>query len=231
MRLWDSDALRNLGKILGLRTKLPERIDFQDDLVQVTLDPLWEIRRALALPRAGGGFFTARIENGPHAVGVDTIISTVDPYDLNNSGNTAVTYTDPEYPVPVPEELDVWLIACTASVKAGAGNFSSGSLHYLIDANSMGWRTDDTSAIATGDFLRLYANEVAGPVFTLLVGPDLTPDFLFQRPYRLPRARVFDSSTVRGLRFTTENTGGTPTYRLDMLFGLFPAGMGQDMVP
>lgn len=213
MKEFDSPGLRELHRVLEMSKGPPQFVDYQDELVQqaVGLNPF--LRRALA-PGIGGGIFTASMLN-TH-VGSDTIVTDVNPH------TPGTTFVGDEYPDPVPDNLDVWLLAAHSINVTAPGDFGGGSLSLLTDALGMGWR-NEANAIAVNSLVEIYTQELAVGNAVMLTGGG-SDDFT-----QLDIHRRITPNTL--IRFETVKSGvGAGSYKCFLWLGLFPAGMGQDGV-
>jgi len=218
MREFDSPSLRNLHRILKISTGPPQLVDIQDDVLQQMIGVNPFMRRELT-PQGSSGIFTASILN-THT-GSDTITTDVNPY------TPGTTFVDPTYGDPVDPDLDVWLIMAHAQVITGDGDFGDGFLSIIMDATAMGWR-NEASAIAVNQIIQAYDSE--RPVGSINFLYSSGTDVLFLSTDGGTPIRISREGDAR-IRFQTIKAGvGAATYKLFLTLGLFPVGMGQDVL-
>lgn len=216
MREFDSPGLRELHRILRVSTGPPQLQELDDGIIQQMLELNAFLRRELT-PQGSSGIFTASILN-THT-GSDTETTLVNPY------TPGTTFVKPEWGDPVAAGLDVWLLAAHAEAVTGLGDFGGGGLALVSDSNAMGWR-NEANAIAVNSQIMTYDQELAQGAQTFLMSNANDIIMLDERGnggIRIPR-----EADTR-IEFQTIKTGaGAATYKLFMILGLFPAGMGQD---
>jgi len=188
----------------------------EDDSVTQTLPIVPEIaRRSLAIGNIGG-WVLAVLEN-VHS-GADFEQSSINLY------NPAAAAIRPPYPGPVPLNTDVWMLGCSLIRNSGAGGLTGGLLGLNPPTLSQGLGIDDAGVAL-----------ITTPIMTLahFVGVDET----------LSSGNAF-GETDQGLTYVPINLriprGGTlvfsseaaaaAEFQLLVVLGLFPAGMGQDVV-
>ena len=208
----DSAALERVAKILRLSTGGSQLTEFQDELLQQVIDIMPMARRALTPGRLG--IFTATILN-TH-VGSDTITVDVDPYE------PGTTFVGNGYPAVVDENFDVWLLAAHALNVTAPGDFGGGFLSLLTTALGMGWR-NEANAIAVNSLIEVYNQETTFGNVVMLTGGGSDDFTHLDIGRRIPRDTV--------IRFQTVKSGvGAGTYKAFLWLGIFPAGLGQDVV-
>jgi len=212
----DSQALGLVNRALGLTGAGAPLTEFLDGQVDQTLDIAALVRRGRT--QAGtGGIYIGVMENVHGAA--DSQQSQIVPY------NVAVGAVAP-YPSPMPPGFDVWILAATIDQVSGAGTLAAAlSLEPLTD-NLLGWGIDESGVAATGiSTLPLaYWDSVVtvGREFGLLGGVG--------QPWahiglRLPRPPLSDVA----LDFDTTSSA-IATFRCYILTGVFPIGLGQDVI-
>jgi len=213
----DSGALALVSRILQLSTTGSQLTEFQDELVQQSLDVSAFVRRALT-PIGSTGIYTATILN-TH-VGNDTITTDVNPR------TPGTTFVGNGYPDPVPENLDVWILQAYAEAVSGTdANFTSGALTLITDLLGMGWR-NEAGASAQNQLLQTWdVVKTRGSIA-----------LLFDDAYNAYTAAFFQTIPLRlrhtadpRIRFQTVHGAGAATHKLLLTLGLFPAGLGQDV--
>lgn len=220
MRDVDSQVLGSVARTLGLAGAGAPVTVFEDGILQQVLDVSALVRRGGTIS-SSTGIYSARLTN--IHVGTDTIVTDLCPARpaLNSA---SVAFLSADWPTPVPRSLDVWLLSAFATTAAGSGDLEGGALQLLYGADQMAM---GSSRIATNIFLQLYEVEVdIGTIVTFL-----SFDSAASPPSLLPiRLRPPGVDGNPFIRFTTQKTGGgAATYQLDLLLGLFPAGLGQDV--
>ncbi len=214
----DSGALALVARTLQLSTAGSQLTEFQDELVQQMLDVHPFVRRALA-PIGSQGIFTASILN-TH-VGDDTITTEVNPR------SPGTLFVGNGYPDLVPPNLDVWILQAYGEAVTGtAANFATGILTLITEDIGMGWR-NEASDSALRQLLMCWDKILQRGDIELLFDDQynaFTAEFYGTIPLRLRH-----TANTR-IRFTTVHGTGGATYKLLLTLGLFPAGMGQDVL-
>lgn len=214
----DSAALTRVSKVLQLSTTGAELTEFQDELLQQVLDVAPMVRRGLTLD-ISGGIYTATILN-TH-VGSDTITTDVNPYV------PATTFVGNGFPAEVSDAFDVWLLGLHAQNITAPGDFGGGFFGIITGTLGMAWR-NEAGSIAMVQVIDLWKQETSGTgnlvVLTAEFAAPAATGFI-----KLPM-RIRRSADVR-FRFETVKSGvGAGTYKVFLTLGLFPAGLGQDVV-
>jgi hypothetical protein len=149
----------------------------------------------------------------------DDEVSGIDPYA---PGTSAVA----PFPALVPNGWDVWLMGVSAVIASGAATITGARVSVNPGDFQQSWGQDDAGAPFVGDqrWTVAYFNTVQDDV----TGPGLVPALL--TPGGLPFVAL-KMRIPRGanLAFHTESLG-TSTYQALLLMGLFPAGLGQDIL-
>lgn len=218
MKSIDSEALSLLNRSLGLAGSGSQRTELEDGHVTQVLDIIPVARRGLT-PPGTGGIFTA-LYSFSHGAGVTSESVTVDPY------NIAAATAPNQWPTPVPQGMDVWLLGMAGNIFSGtAGNFTSAGsyLHGLWD--EVAWSVDETGAY--------QGPGVVAPVYTLAYWDtqtnfDAAFSVLFnstnlQSFYQLGR-RIRRGETVQLISLAANAVG----VQFNLMLGLFPEGFGQD---
>lgn len=212
----DSDALKFVSKILRLSGTGSQETNFQDEVLQQTLDVLALVRRA-GTPVLSTGIFTATILN-TH-VGSDTINTDVNPY------SPGTTFVGNGYPAEVPANLDVWLLHAHAQGITGTGDFGGGQLSTIMDALGMGWRNEANAIAMLQPIMSWDVERTEGSLVFLYSNQN---DVLLFSGRRSGGIRIPRHADTR-IRFTTvKNGAGAGTFKAFLTLGLFPAGLGQD---
>ena len=176
-------------------------------------------RRGLAAGGVGG-IFQGILENVHSAA--DDEQSEILPY---TAGVDAVG----AFPAVISSEFDLWLLRANVVRTAGAGTLEGATLKLrapLTNRPSLGFGRDDAGAPVTTN--SRYHLAFWNSLFTGAAGinppgiNDISGETDIKINLRLPP----------GCTLTFDSTSGTAsaTFRLIMYLGLFPAGLGQDVV-
>lgn len=211
----DSQVLQTITKVLQLGGRGSQHTEFDDGILQQSLDVAPLVRRGGTIIPTDG-MFTAVMETIHAAANTQTATQT--PYDLPVPAPVGSFIQSP-YPFPIGPEFDLWLLSADVNVQSGTGTTDAG-LTVIYPAALDGWGNVAAPG-ARGMFYGVWDTEVAvGPGIQLAeVGTDKLS--AIWNPVRLPRGGT--------LRFRTVSTG-IVTFRCTLLLGLFPAGLGQDVV-
>lgn len=212
MKSIESDALSVVN--LSLRLSGPDALttEFEDGRLIQTLDINKQARRG-GTQAATSGFYTGVFRN-IHS-GAGDLSSSIAPYV------TPVGARAP-YPSPMGKEFEVWLIGAVVRQQAGTGTLAA-VLSVAFGAAAQGWGIDDSGVavattmrhpIAFWDALTTVVIE-----FGLLNGA--------RGPYskiglRLPR---HDDTLIH---FDT-TASAAATFECQMILGVFPISLGQDV--
>ena len=214
----DSTALTALNRILGLAGagSSGETVLEDDSVVQV-LDIL-PIARRSRTPGVSTGMFICILEND-HA-GADDEQSTIDPYIpgvmINPTGG---------YPAAVPAGFDIWITGICVMRATGVGDLTGGQIDLQSADSAMGWGVDDTATIVTAVSSPVLA---AFAVFNTLTNGGNK----YAAEIGTGRLRAKLAQRVRRgqqIRFNS-TSGGALNVVAILEVGLFPAGLGQDVV-
>lgn len=214
MRRIDSDALGILTKSLGLSGAGSPITELSDGIVDQALDVVPIIRRGRTVAGSAGVY--AAIMSNTHA-GADTQLSTVNVYDVA-AGATSI------WPVPIPEQFDVWVLACAMRRESGGGTITS-LFSIQFPARTQGWGVDQAAAAVTQvDPVGIASWN--GLIVTSTVDGNLTGG---RGPYkqlgiRIPRGTGASTGT---LRWSTVSSAAA-VFNLNLFLGLFPVALGQD---
>lgn len=214
-----SDALSVVQRALGL-TGTPASGD--TEFLEGTLDQVIDVgplvRRGRTLAGTGGIF--RGILRNVHP-GADSKSSGIAPYAALEANVVA------PFPAVVPPEFDVWLL--TAGVRRFTG---SGALSrcFLVMTNVLqGFGINDSGAPVVGvnEIIPLaYWDDLQVSTDTIGVTTSMGP--LRKLGIRIPRIGVLPAAPV-GLSFRSTSAGAA-TFDCLLLMGLFPVGLGQDVL-
>lgn len=125
----------------------------------------------------------------------------------------------PPWPAPVPDELDVWLLAATIRQVSGTGTFT-GAILMDYRQQSQGFGVDDSgAAIVASDFRVLaFWDSLITQTREFGLRDGANPRAVLG--IRLPRFGT-------ALTFTS-TASALATFDLQLDLGLFPVGLGQD---
>ncbi len=173
-------------------------------------------RRGLTIGNIGG-WHVGILENG-HA-GDDGEVSSILPYRPADD-NVA------PYPSPVPDGFDVWLLGIAGRRVSGTGTLAGADMGLNVPTAGQGWGVDDEGA-----------SVLATPIIQLAkfdgidtsIGPSNDPmiteggQYFVRVGLRVPRGGT--------LVFASESGGAAAVvFHAMFVLGLFPAGLGQDVV-
>lgn len=212
MKRVQSDALEVVNKSLGLTGAGAPVTELLDGVLHQHLEVSPLVRRGRT-QAATSGIYDAVMR--AIAGSATTIDVTVDPY---NVGTGVIS----PYPDPVPPQFDVWLLAATLRIRSGGGSIIS---ELFIDppATAQGFGIDNTgTAVVVSDPKPVAA-------WDAVVGGGSNNDF-----------GTFNGDNVWqriGMRLARNTnlyfiitTGAAATYDCQMLMGIFPIALGQDVL-
>lgn len=207
----DSTALANISNVLGIGDPPAGALaNFDEENLQQTLVVNPFVRRARSI-FGSEGLFSFSMQADHAAAGVET--DSVSPYAAGSPQNA--------YQSPLPDHLEVWLLACALRITAGTeADFDGGVLHVFHQGNQQAFGV-------TGRNVALpVARWVSASV--LLTGQDgygLGPngELIFY-----PRFRLRPDNTL--VLITEKSNVGAMTIVVDGLIGVTPRGLGQDGV-
>ena len=217
MPIVKNPVLLTLQRMLGLAPGGGRPLNLDDSNISLTLPVVPHVAR-----RGGAGiqagWFLGVMENVHSAA--DAEASFIDPYEPG-----ALLAVAP-YPASVPDGFDLWLLGCSGVRSLGTGD-PTGAL-FVVNPNdtSQAWGIDDAgvAVIATPGIRVAFFDSVsevvqavtADPLFNSVSGQTYIPVNM-----RLPRGTL--------LGFETQSAAAAE-YQGAFLLGLFPAGLGQDVV-
>lgn len=207
----DSDVLALTNRMLRLAGTDHGETELDTDQVIQVLDVAPVIRRSLALPGWDGVIWCYLMNQHTD---VETLDTSIDPYNVTTGAIAP-------YPVPVPPDLEFYILTAAVRRSAGAGVLTSGGLFLGPAATQQAWGLrDDGSA--------LVSNNVACVArFTSIVdvggrgcGATTDGDTEVAIGRRIPRGS--------DVRFTS-TSASTADFQLIMMCALLPLGFGQDV--
>ena len=212
----DSAALDSIALSLNLSGPAAGETWFEDGNLQQVLDVASLIRRGRTVA-ASEGIFNAVLRNVHTSA--QTRTTAVTPYDV------ATGAIEP-WPTPVPSSLDIWVIQASVRQISGSGTLGA-ALFANYDARTQAFGVDDSgSALVASNHQPIIswdALETFGG-FSMGVKDSTNTSVPMMRPFRLLRG--FNPGTE--LTFSSTSSA-VATFDCQLLLGLFPIGMGQDV--
>jgi len=205
-----SDALRFVDRALGISDKGAPVTEIEDGRLIQQLDVSGLIRRGRSL--AGStGIFNGLMSN-THAV-ADTQQSIISPYNVTTGAIAP-------YPVPVPDDFDIWLLEASCEQESGTGTFAGG-LFVDYAGGQQGWGIDQAGAAVVRQASIALARWDAVVTISTVMGITEEGNPRVQFGLRLAR-----SANTRLLWRTVSSAAAV--FNVQILLGLFPIGLGQD---
>jgi len=207
----DSAALGLITRVLRLGGGDGAAAFLDDDNVSQVLNLNPIIRRSPSL--VGEGWFYGIMKNR-HA-GADNEVSLIDVYNPIGARNG--------YPNPIPNTLDVWLLSVQGRRVSGAGALTAAALDLLPVADQQGWGVNDGGdpvetasrmVLARWDSLETTMTNLQ--FFITEQGEPSVPIGI-----RVPRGADLEFSSF---------SGGAANFDLQLMLGVFPLALGQDVV-
>lgn len=213
MKNVDSDALRTVNKALGLTgSDSSSKTELLDSELVQTLDISTLARRGRTQAETQG-VYLARMQN-VH-LSANTQATAVSPY--NPDVNVFAPYLD-----PVPDRFDVWMLAAWVVQTSGAGTISA-ILTVVYPGSALGWGRDQSGADVTGvlevplAFWDTLQTETVEFATNGAASPYVKIGMRMQR------------TLAMFVRFRSTSSAAA-TFDCQMLLGVFPVGMGQDVL-
>jgi len=214
VKRFNTDALQEVDRSLGITgQKGAEETELQDGIVDQVLVTNDLIRRGRTLGISEGIFEGVIHHTHTEA---ETLVTPIAPYAVG----TALAV--PPYPALVPRGFDVWILKATVVQISGSGTFQ-GALFTNYDAAALGWSINDLLAADPSSLHTVVVNWNGLDTDTFVYGTldGVVPSF---RPFRLLRG------TSPGSTITfSSTTSAAATFECQLLTGLFPTGLGQDV--
>jgi len=208
-RLVDSSALEPVNRQLGLYGGLAPGTQIEDGDLKQVFDVGSAVRRGRADVATGGWFYG--VLEMIHA-GAGTIDASIDVYSPG-AGQVG------SYPLDVPRDFDVWIESYSIIQDSGAAAMTYGAARISPAARAQGWGIDNLGAV-----------EVTGTIFGLGLFDSLDSEGfglteqgeqLVKLGVRVPRGSTLSARTI---------ADGVTTLHAVFMLGLFPIGMGSDVV-
>jgi len=166
-------------------------------------------------------WFVGVLENDHTGASDET--SVISPYDVP----VGLTFND--YPTPVPEGYDIWLMGASGQRRGvGTGAFVA-AISMRAPGSVQGWGVDEAAAAITASAPRLFLGSssaveagVAGLSNEPMIWDSPAAALFLPIRMRIPRGSSlqFDSTTAAAAVLLT----------MSLLMGLFPMAMGQDVL-
>jgi len=200
-----------LQGLIGL-APTPTPLVLDDENISLVLPLVPDITRRSQAP-AGTGWFLGIMEN-VHSAGDDES-SAMDPYV---PGDAAI----PPYPNPVPAGFDIWLAGVSLIRNSGTGGLTIGTMLVNVDDPSQGLGIDDAGAVVVSTLFQCVATFDNIVATQRGADPGETQAGLTYQPIKLRQPR--------GVSWTFDTTSAAAAeFQLQIVFGLFPEGLGQDV--
>jgi hypothetical protein len=208
----DSQALVGLNRILGLAGAGSTETFLEDGLLQQTFDIQHVVRRSRTQAGSAGWFYAVFQNTHSGAVGRT---SAINPYA------TTATQALNAWQAPVEAGFDVWLMYATMQRASGGGlNAGMCLLSPAANMQCFGIQNDGSGVEESPDIPVAFwdsVDSVTGEDFGLTESGEMCVDI---------KKRIRRGTNVL---FNTDSAA-TAVFRMTAVFGLFPAGMGQDIV-
>jgi len=207
--------IKSLQTLIGLSPGPPEPLVIDIGNASLTAPIFPDITRR---SEAGieAGWFIGILEN-EHS-GADAELSFLNPY---LPGASAVA----PYPPAVPDGFDVWCLGISGIRSAATGDLTGAIMDMNPGPNSQGWGQNDLgAAVVDSTSIRL----------AFFDGLETTTDVITNDPMITPGGLLFVPTRMRVPRGGTlgfnSRSAAAATFQAIFLLGLFPAGLGQDVV-
>jgi len=210
-----SDALGIVSKTLGLSGAGSAGTEMLDGFLDQTLDVGPMVRRGRTQAATRGIYF-ARLRN-VHT-DAESLVSAAIPYAVAVGANAP-------YPAPMPDLFDVWLIGASVSRASGGGTFN-GALSTTWPAIHQGFGVDDgaSALAAAASAIALLTWDAVFTEGTLVTGVEAGTGLGGFRPIGI---RLLIGATTLVFRSTSSPAS---TYDGQLVLGVFPIGLGQDVL-
>jgi len=187
-----------------------------DDSVSLTFPVIPHIARRSLSSLPTGGYFVGILEN-VHS-GADDESSSIDPY---NAGVDAVA----PYPAMISSDFDLWLIGITGRRSSGAGGLTGAIGSFTTPLHAQGWGRDDSGAplITSGRIMVAQFDGISTLAAAFSTPPMITEQGILYQPIGI--------RLIRGCTIGFHSTSAAAAeFQMFFLLGLYPAGLGQDVV-
>ena len=212
MKPFDSQALGVLNKVLGVTGQSAlTRTELADETLFQTIDVAEVARRGGTLADTLG-IFTGILET-VHT-DAETLSVVVDPFSFG-AGTIA------PFPDPIPTKFDLWLISAAVTQISGSGTLVAVlRLNFPAPAQAFGVNDSGVAVVAGATYaIALWDSVLAAPSAT--IGLQESGEPVAKINMRLPRNCNLVFASTSSL---------TSSFRCQLVFGLFPITLGQDVV-
>jgi len=196
-----------------------EQVRGATDLDVENVSQVLNINEIVRRSNSGGalatGLFVGVMENA-NGAGATNVESTIDPYAVGiNAG--------PGFPTPIGDDFDIWLLEITGRRSAGTGSNFTEALFSLDDPNThLAFGVSDAplpiSPLPIRSLVRFTDLQELTATNNVLV--DQVGQCRFNVQQRIRRGTTFSWGSI---------ATNAVTVRVQLLMGLFPAGLGQDV--
>lgn len=209
MKKIDSQALDVLNKALDMRGPGSPVTELADAIVDQVLSVNEIVRRSRT--QAGTeGIYTALLRN-IHTGGTSLTISVL-PFNPGARGLAP-------YPSPMPAGFDVWLLSAAVTQLSGSGTISA-NLRVQVPPRVMGLSTT-AAGVTLAQSVGIWNTIVAEGITVAFKSGQTEPvQNIGMRLPRDPLTEIIFSST----------SSATATFDCFCMIGVFPVGLGQDVV-
>jgi len=215
MTIVKNPLLGSLQTLIGI-SPAPVPLVLDESNISLVLPIVPDIARRSQQIGPLGGWFQGVLEN-VHS-GADGEASNMDPY---NPGASAVG----AYPPVIPDGYDVWLMAVGGERSSGSGGLTGALMSMNPAPAAQGWGQDDQAApvIATPRFYVARFDALSETVTVVANDPMITEagETFVHVGLRIPRGGF--------IGFHSESAAAAE-FQAIFIMGLFPAGLGQDVL-
>jgi len=212
MKKIDSDALGEIGLALGMTGAGSPVTELADGVVDQVLS-INEIARRSQTLGVTTGFFSPTLRT-VHT-DAETQVVQVDPYNIGTVNAVA------PYPAVVPRGSDFWLLGASIRRVSGTGTLLA-TLSLVVGTRAQGFGEDDSGNLI------LVSQPIRLAYWDGLVTVNTT--FAIKNGARGPHARIgYRVPRNAQINFTSTSTL-TSTYDCQLICGLFPTALGQDVL-
>lgn len=211
----DSGALRTINRVLGIAGATSPGTELETEQIVQTLDLNPYVRRGRVVGNLSG-WYMGLLQNVHVAAG--DLDSLIDPYE---PGDSAIA----PYPASVPRGWDVWVLGICLDRSTGAGTLAGAVVGLNPLGRSQGWGQNNSGAgvgstpnMPIARFVSVNA-DAAG---TLAIGVSGNGSTYVETRLRVPRGAT--------LTLDTTAAGASATFRALFFCGVFPEGLGQDVL-
>jgi len=208
------DIIRKLfGTVRG-----PGSTIIEDDQVIQTLPVVPEIVRRGNTPTGSAGLFMGVMHN-VHS-GADDERSTLNPYEPG-------AFAANQFPAAISDAFDIWVLDAVLTRASGAGNADGAQLRLGAQGSEfLGFAVTDSALFIDSGLTTILAAFGGTTNADAAAGFELTPEVGTGKLIATVNRRI-----RRGMTMILDTTSSAAaTFDLAMTLGLFPAGMGQDVL-